>query len=282
MLVCQAAPRCVPETMTLNVIYFSTMNDFFRTLPLWVALSATVAAQPSDDAPVCDPPQPQWHVGLTGAVLLNSYHQSIGTPGNPEQRTGFAAGVGLGYDLGTAIDVSARVEYRFMPGRIVQVDDTQVLLPNHFTPQTLRITNTTDIPQFRSVDFSLAAAFKPRLSSRVSGMLAAGPFFRNVLEGERSQYTDFPAEARPVNPGGLETENNGQRLILQPYGPIQELNKFQAGVTGGLGVQYRYGSLQITPAIWYDYSLTNITNRPEEDGWKVHSWAFRTDVRVGL
>ncbi|MCC7439917.1 MAG: outer membrane beta-barrel protein [Armatimonadetes bacterium] len=260
------------------------MNAFFRLLPVWVALSATVAAQSREDMdlPVSDPQKSPWHVGLTGAMLLNSHHQSMGTPGDPEQRTGFALGVGVGYDLDNVIGVNTRLEYRSMPGRIVMTDDLAVLLPNQSMPQIQRVTNTTDIPQFRSIDLSLTASLKSAVSSRVSAVLAAGPFFRNVLEGNRSQYSDIPADMKFINPNGLETENNGQRLILQPYGPIAELNKFQAGLTGGIGVQYRYGSIEITPAIWYDHTLTNVASRPEEDGWRVHSWAFRTDVRVGL
>lgn len=259
------------------------MNTFFR-LSVWVALSATVAAQSREDMdlPVSDPPQSPWHVGLTGAMLLNSHHQSMGTPGDPEQRTGFALGMGLGYDIANTIDVNARVEYRSMPGRIIQATESLLLIPSSPEPQTYRFVNTTDIPEFRSIDLSLTASLKPSVSSRVSAMLAAGPFFRNVLEGNRSQYYDFPAGMKPVNPAGFPAENNGQRLIVQPLGPIEALNKTQMGLTGGIGVQYRYGSIEITPAIWYDHTLTNVTSRPEEDGWRVHSWAFRTDVRVGL
>ncbi|KXK56944.1 MAG: hypothetical protein UZ07_CHB004001114 [Chlorobi bacterium OLB7] len=279
-----ASRHRAPETI-INHLSISTMNTFLRLLSVWIAATAAAIAQaPSGDIPLCDPPMPRWHVGPTSALLLNSHPgaNGAGNPGEPEQRMGFALGIGAGYDLTSEFEISGRLEYRSMPGRVVYPVESFIILPSSVEPHLLVVTTTTDIPQFRAVDLALSAAFKPRLLRRLSGMVAVGAFLRSALEGTHSQFIDFPDGGKPINPAGFPTEHNGQRLILKPYQEISDLNKVGGGVTGGIGVQYRYGSTRIIPAIWYDHSLTNVTSSAEEDGWRVHSLAFRVDVRMEL
>jgi hypothetical protein len=232
-------------------------------------------------------PRSQVLVGPTVGVTRN-YHtggfRTIDDPNCPlfEDGSGWGiiAGITAEFQPAPTWSLIPRVTYQTRPAQFSQnLPDAQVLLPGATDPVNQTVTTSS------TITYSLLVAeimykyevFKIGKGLRVG--LEAGPAFGYVLGGKNRQVQDLlePQNARFVNPEHYESENNGRRLILFDK-DIPQRKSTRFSLKGGLQVEIGlFGNSWIaTPAIYYDYGLTAVT---DAENWNLNSLMFQLDFR---
>ncbi len=228
-------------------------------------------------------------LGITGG-LLSSEHTGGGVPHDTGyfrtvsgRELGFCAGIVAEQSLNRWLGINGRLQYRSMPGVIYQAPPgEQLLLPDG--PITIDTVTTTAV-QYSNLGVEIQAVAYPIEFLEVGRLLCGlGSSISTPITGTRTRYRgglSYPSRT-PLEDAAAASAENGNRATLGSNEAIPELQQFCVEIVGSLGVELKFGNIYLVPQAAYNHSLTNVTSRPEENNWKIHSLAFRLDCRMKL
>lgn len=205
----------------------------------------------------------------------------------------FQSGNGIGFSGGITAEyarkywsIIPRITYQSRPGSFEQqMEDVPIFIPDEGVTVNQSVTARSD------VDYRLLNAevmFKHDvvvIDTAIFISLAAGPSVGYVLDGRITQYQELeePLNARFVDPQrpGIWLDDLGRRMYYADNKDIPGRHKLhfslKAGVQAEVGLFHN--QVMMTPGIYYDFGLNNVTGN---ENWDLNSVMFQVDFRRAL
>lgn len=229
-------------------------------------------------------------LGVTGG-LLSSEHTGGGVPHDTGylrtvsgRELGCSAGIVAEQSLNRWLGINGRLQYRSMPGIIYQAPSGEQLLLPDSRPLSIDTVTTTAV-QYSNLGVEIQAVAYPIEFLEMGRLLCGiGSSISTPITAARTRYRgglSYPSRT-PLEDAAAASAENGNRATLGSNEAISGLQQFCVEIVGSLGVELKFGNIYLVPQAAYNHALTNLTSRTEDNGWKIHSLAFRVDCRMKL